>query len=278
VERLMTTVAKSLPPSGTDRLARPRNGILAGLLLLAVAGWALVVWQAGNDSTMSMHGMDGMDEGLDLTMGMAAPLFLGMWIAMMVAMMFPAAAPMILFFDRVQRGRREAARSYVPTAYFVGAYLAVWTAFGVLAFAASVLVDRLADDTDWVSGQWTRVAGLLLIGAGIYQLTPLKDVCLSKCRTPMSFIMTSWRDGKAGAIQMGLRHGGYCLGCCWLLFVILLPLGVMNVAAMVVIALLIFGEKCLPVGHGLARAAALALVVAGVVVVAFPDALPTTVT
>jgi len=280
VERLMTTVAKSLPPSGTDRLARPRNGILAGLLLRAVAGWVLVVWQARNDSTMSMHGMDGMDgmdEGLDLTMGMAAPLFLGMWIAMMVAMMFPAAAPMILFFDRVQRGRREAARSYVPTAYFVGAYLAVWTAFGVLAFAASVLVDRLADDTDWVSGQWTRVAGLLLIGAGIYQLTPLKDVCLSKCRTPMSFIMTSWRDGKAGAIQMGLRHGGYCLGCCWLLFVILLPLGVMNVAAMVVIALLIFGEKCLPVGHGLARAAALALVVAGVVVVAFPDALPTTV-
>jgi predicted metal-binding membrane protein len=270
----MTTVAKSLRPSGSDRLARPRNGILAALLVFAVVGWGLVVWQADNDSAMAMH---GMDEGLDLTMGLAAPLFLGMWVAMMVAMMFPAAAPMILLFDRVERGKREAARSYVPTAYFVGAYLAVWTAFGALAFAVAVLVDRLAADAGWETGQWARVGGLLLIAAGVYQLTPLKDVCLSKCRSPMAFLLTSWRDGKVGAIQMGLLHGAYCLGCCWLLFVILLPLGIMNVAAMIVLALLIFGEKCLPAGHRLARVAALALIVFGAVVVAVPDALPTTV-
>jgi predicted metal-binding membrane protein len=270
----MTTVAKSLPPSGSDRLARPRNGILAALLVLAVVGWGLVVWQAGDDSTMSMH---GMHEELDLTMGMAAPLFFATWVAMMVAMMFPAAAPMILLFDRVERGKREAARSYVPTAYFVGAYLAVWTAFGAVAFALAVLVDRLAADAGWETGQSARVGGLLLIAAGVYQLTPLKDVCLSKCRSPMAFLLTSWRDGKVGAIQMGLLHGAYCLGCCWLLFVILLPLGIMNVAAMIVIALLIFGEKILPVGHGLARVAAGALIVFGAVVVAVPDALPTTV-
>jgi predicted metal-binding membrane protein len=118
---------------------------------------------------------------------------------------------------------------------------------------------------------------VLLIAAGLYQLTPLKDVCLSKCQSPMSFLMTSWRDGKVGAVQMGLLHGGYCVGCCWLLFVILLPLGVMNVAAMIVIALLVFGEKTLPVGHRLARVAALVLVVYGAVVIMFPDALPTTV-
>jgi predicted metal-binding membrane protein len=271
----MTTVASASTREASP-LARPRNVIVAALLVLSAIGWALVVWQWGSDHSMSMS-MHGDDMGLDLTMGMAAPLFLGMWVAMMVAMMFPAAAPMILFFDRVEGGKREAGKSYVPTAYFVGAYLAVWTVFGVLAFALATLVDNLATDTNWLSDEWARLAGVLLIAAGLYQLTPLKDVCLSKCRSPMSFLMTSWRDGKVGAIQMGLLHGAYCLGCCWLLFVILLPLGVMNLAAMVVIALFVFAEKCLPVGSRLARAGALVLVALGVAVTLFPDVLPTSV-
>jgi len=271
----MTAVTRSVPPRGSGPLAQPRNVILGSLLVLSAIGWGLVVWQADNDASMPMHGEEEM--GLELTMGMAAPLFLAMWVAMMVAMMFPAASPMILLFDRVERGKREAGRSYVPTTYFVGAYLTIWTAFGGVAFALAVGVDRLAADADWVMGQWARLGGLLLIAAGLYQLTPLKDVCLSKCQTPMSFLMTSWRDGKVGAIQMGLLHGGYCLGCCWLFFLILLPLGVMNVAAMVVIALLVFGEKCLPVGSGLARATALVLVVYGLIVTASPGALLTTV-
>jgi predicted metal-binding membrane protein len=184
---------------------------------------------------------------------------------------------MILLFDRVEQGKREVGRSYVPTIYFVGAYLAIWTVFGGVAFALAVGIDRLTADAHWVAGNWARLGGLLIVAAGLYQLTPLKKVCLAKCQTPMSFLMTSWRNGKVGAIQMGLVHGGYCLGCCWLLFVILLPLGVMNVAAMVVIALLVFGEKCLAVGNRLARAAALVLVIYGVVVTLFPAALPTTV-
>ena len=275
----MTTVARSASPQGLGPLARPRAVILYALLALAALGWGLVIWQAGNDSSMSMSmSMRGEGEmGLDLTMGLAAPLFLATWVAMMVAMMFPAAAPMILLFDRVERGKREAGRSYVPTVYFVGAYLAIWTVFGVLAFALAGGVERLAVDADWITGHWARIGGVLLIAAGLYQLTPLKDVCLSKCQSPMSFLMTSWRDGKVGAVQMGLLHGGYCVGCCWLLFVILLPLGVMNVAAMIVIALLVFGEKTLPVGHRLARVAALVLVVYGIVVILYPDAFPTTV-
>jgi predicted metal-binding membrane protein len=273
----MTAVARSASPQGLGPLARPRAVILYALLGLAAVGWGLVIWQAGNDSSMSMSMRGEGEMGLDLTMGMAAPLFLATWVAMMVAMMFPAAAPMILLFDRVERGKREAGRSYVPTVYFVGAYLAIWTVFGVLAFALAGGVERLADDADWITGQWARIGGVLLIAAGLYQLTPLKNVCLSKCQSPMSFLMTSWRDGKVGAVQMGLLHGGYCVGCCWLLFVILLPLGVMNVAAMIVIALLVFGEKTLPVGHRLARVAALVLVVYGVVVIMFPDAFPTTV-
>jgi predicted metal-binding membrane protein len=271
----MTTFARSASPQALGPLARPRAVILYALLALAALGWGLVIWQAGSDSSMSMS-MQG-EMGLDLTMGMAAPLFLATWVAMMVAMMFPAAAPMILLFDRVERGKREAGRSYVPTVYFVGAYLAIWTVFGVLAFALAGGVERLADDADWITGQWARIGGVLLIAAGLYQLTPLKDVCLSKCQSPMSFLMTSWRDGKVGAVQMGILHGGYCVGCCWLLFVILLPLGVMNVAAMIVIALLVFGEKTLPVGHRLARVAALVLMVYGIVVIMFPDAFPTTV-
>jgi predicted metal-binding membrane protein len=273
----MTAVSPPLASGVPDQFARPRRLLLATLVALATIGWVAVVWQASDGHSMSMS-MGGHDEmGLDLTMGMAAPLFLAMWVAMMAAMMFPAAAPMIMLFDRVQRGRRDAGRFYVPTTYFVGAYLAIWTAVGGLAFLLAHGVNRLAADTDFVMDEWARLGGVLLIAAGVYQLTPLKDLCLAKCRTPMAFLMTSWRDGTVGAIRMGLLHGAYCVGCCWLLFAILVPLGVMNVGAMVVIALLVFGEKCLPAGHQLARVAALVLVVYGVVVTAVPSALPTTV-
>ena len=268
---------RTVPSQSLGPLARPRTAILGALLVLAAVGWGLVLWQARADRSMAMS-MDGGETGLDLTMGMAAPLFLAMWVAMMVAMMFPAAAPLILLFDRVEEGKRAGGRSYVPTAYFVGAYVAIWTAFGCVAYLLAVGVDRVAADAGWITDEWARFGGLLILAAGLYQLTPVKAVCLSKCQTPMSFLMTSWRDGKVGAIQMGLRHGGYCLGCCWLLFVILLPLGVMNVAAMVVIALVVFGEKCLPAGNRLARAAALVLIVYGLVIMVNPGALPTTVT
>ena len=271
----MADVARLIPRDAPSPITRPRNLILVALLVLAALGWLVVAWQARDGASMSMS--SGNKMGLDLAMGMAAPLFLAMWVAMMIAMMFPAAAPMILLFDRVQRGHREAGRSYVPTVYFVGAYLAIWTAAGAAAFLLAAGIDRLAADSDWVMGEWARLGGLLFIAAGLYQLTPLKQVCLAKCRTPMSFLMTSWRDGKVGAIRMGAVHGGYCLGCCWLLFAILLPLGIMNVAAMAVIALLVFGEKCFPAGNRLARGAALVLVVYGILVAIAPSTLPTTV-
>ncbi len=271
----MTAATPPLTPRAHDPFARPRKLILASLLMLTAVGWALVLWQSSDGGSMS--GDAGGSSGLDLTMGMAAPLFLAMWVAMMIAMMVPSAAPMILLFDRIQRGKRNAGRSYVPTAYFVGAYLAIWAAFGCIAFGLALGIDRLAADAQWFDDEWARLGGALLIVAGLYQLTPLKEVCLNKCRTPMAFLLTSWRDGKAGAVRMGLLHGGYCLGCCWLLFVILLPLGVMNVAAMVVIALLVFGEKCLPAGNRVARASAFVLVAYGLLVMVSPGALPTTI-
>jgi predicted metal-binding membrane protein len=212
---------------------------------------------------------------MGLTMGMAAPLFLGIWVAMMVAMMFPTAAPMILMFARVQKGKAARRQPYVPVSTFVSAYLAVWASAGVLAYGGAVATERLADRSMWLTDNAPRIGALVLIAAGLYQLSPLKDACLSKCRTPMQFILTSWRDGLRGAWRMGIEHGLYCLGCCWMLFVILFPLGIMNIGVMVLITLLIFAEKSLPAVRVTAALAAVILVAYGIVVLVKPDVLPT---
>jgi predicted metal-binding membrane protein len=217
-----------------------------------------------------------MDMAMDSpTMGLRAPLFLAIWIIMMVAMMFPTAASMIVTFHRVQAGKRQRGEAFVSTWIFVAAYLLVWGLSGIAAYVGALAAEAVAARTALSPATAARVGGTLLIAAGLYQLTPLKDLCLSKCRTPITFIMTSWRDGPAGAVRMGLLHGAYCLGCCWLLFVILFPLGIMNIAAMAVITLLIFAEKTLPWGRVVARAAAVALIAYGSVVVAAPHFLPT---
>ncbi len=246
-------------------LVRERNLILVSLLTLAAGGWGLVAWQS----------LSADEEMMGLTMGMGAPLFLAMWVAMMVAMMFPTAAPMILMFARVHAGKRERGQPFVPTWVFVSSYVAVWTAFGALAYTVAVGAERLADQSMWVMDNAARIGGGVLVLAGLYQLSPLKRSCLSKCRTPLDFILGSWRDGYGGSFRMGLEHGAYCLGCCWLLFVILFPLGVMNVAAMAAITLLIFAEKSLPAGRQLGQAAAAALVAYGALVAVVPGALPT---
>jgi predicted metal-binding membrane protein len=193
----------------------------------------------------------------------------------MVAMMVPTAAPMILAFHKVQAGKRARGEAFVATWVFVLAYMLVWTLSGVAAYAGAVAAEAVAARAALSSATAARMGGAVLVVAGIYQVTPLKDLCLSKCRTPISFIMTSWRDGVSGALRMGLLHGAYCLGCCWLLFVILFPLGIMNIAAMAVITIVVFAEKTLPWGRPVARATAVALVAYGAVVLAVPQVLPT---
>lgn len=239
--------------------------ILGLLLILAAGAWALLLWQQA-------HGMGGMG----LTMGLSAPLFVALWVVMMVATMFPSAAPMILMFARVHAGKRQQGQSFVPTWVFAGAYLCVWTVFGVAAYVAAAGADWLAGRSMWLMDNGARLGGAVLVMAGLYQLSPLKHACLSNCRTPLQFIMTSWREGYGGAVRMGLAHGVYCLGCCWLLFVILFPLGMMNVAAIAVITVFIFAEKALPLGRLTSRIAAAALIVYGAVVIVWPYALPTT--
>lgn len=255
----LTTSAPPIPLA----VARQRNAILATLLGLAAVGWVVFVDQASQPMGMA-HGM-----GPDLTMGRSWPLFLAMWVAMMVAMMFPAAAPMVIMYGRMRRNDPPS------VALFTGSYIGLWFVFGVAAYLLSAAVESAASRSEWVAMNWGRAGGVLVVLAGVYQLTPLKDICLRHCRTPMSFVMTHWRDGRGGAVRMGLVHGLYCVGCCWLLFLILIPLGVMNVAAMIAVALVVFAEKTLPHGRAIGVAAAVGMIIVGVAVAFEPSLLPT---
>jgi predicted metal-binding membrane protein len=258
-----TALAPKLDPA----LARQRTVILAGLIAIAVLAWIWTVHQVQAGMPMRMS-------GLGLTMGIGVWPFLAMWTVMMVGMMFPASAPMILTFSTIQARRRSAARPYVPVSVFTGAYMLVWIAFGVVALGFAAGMDSLAERSGWLMLNWPRIAGGLIVAAGVYQFTPLKDTCLRQCRTPIGFLLEHWRDGWAGAFAMGLTHGLYCAGCCWLLFAILVPLGVMNLVAMGAVTAVVFAEKTLPRGAWTARAAGAGLLLYGALVLLFPGALP----
>ena len=158
---------------------------------------------------------------------------------------------------------------------FVSAYLFVWSLCGVVAYLLAVGIEQVAAQSMWFMENSDRLGGVVLVVAGLYQLSPLKHACLSKCRTPLQFILSSWRDGYGGAFRMGLEHGAYCLGCCWLLFVILFPFGIMNVAAMALVTVLIYAEKSLPIGRQISQIAGVGLIIYGGLVVLVPGALPT---
>lgn len=250
--------------NNSQPLQRQRFLILGTLLVLTALAWALLLWQA-----FTMH-----VQAMSLTMGTSAGLFIALWVVMMIAMMFPSAAPMIIMFAKISAGKKEQGQSFVPTWIFVSAYLLIWTLFGVLAYPLATGIQRLAEQSMWLMTHASRIAGVLLLVAGLYQLSPLKRVCLSKCRTPLQFLMTSWRNGYEGAFRMGLLHGAYCLGCCWLLFVILFPLGIMNIAVMALVAVLIYLEKSISTGWRVSQIAGGALIAYGVLVIIMPVALP----
>src|SRR5437588_2878702 len=248
----------------TPMLQRERYLILGGLLILSALAWAVLIWQSRMMSNQAMG----------LTMGMGALLFIAIWIVMMIAMMFPTAAPMILMFSKIYTGKRQQERPFVPTWVFVSAYLLVWSLCGVLAYPLAVGIEKLAAQSMWLMENAAYLGGVVLLVAGLYQLSPLKNICLSKCRTPLQFILSSWHDGYGGAFRMGLEHGAYCLGCCWLLFVILFPLGIMNLAVMALVTALIYAEQALPIGRQISKLAGAGLIVYGVLIMFLPAALP----
>jgi len=217
--------------------------------------------------------MRGMDAGPGTDLG-ALGWFLGVWVTMMAAMMLPSVAPMALLFARVSGERRRRGTSFVPTWVFLCGYLAAWTGYGLVAYGLFRLVSAAnLHALDW-QAHGPLIAGGAIAAAGIYQLTPLKRVCLRHCRSPLHFVLGGWREGRRGALRMGLEHGGYCVGCCWGLMLILFALGVMSIVWMLLVAGLIFAEKVLPFGHRLTPFFALAFVAAGIWVAAAPGSVP----
>jgi predicted metal-binding membrane protein len=235
---------------------RSARHVWTATLLLAAA---LLAWIVAVDR------MRGMDAGPGTDLGGLA-WFLGIWVTMMAAMMLPSAAPMTLMFARVS--------SSSPPSVFVAGYLAVWTAYGLAAYGAYRLVT--AAGTEWLA--WDRagpyVAGGAIAAAGLYQLSPLKEVCLRYCRGPFHYVVHGWPKGRLGALRMGVEHGAYCIGCCWGLMVVLFALGVMSLFWMALVAGVVFAEKVLPQGLRLSRVFALVLVALGIWVAVAPGQVP----
>jgi len=272
---------KHIPgPGVTALLKHARLSLLVSLIVLTAGAWGLTLYQALTMSASAgmidsgsqpSAAMDGMDMGGTADPGFSivgAVAFIVVWTVMMAAMMLPAAAPMILTFAQAQARRGRAV--FIPTWVFIAGYLLVWLVAGLLVYPVVQWGPELASRSN-VRGfaDWApfALAGTLII-AGLYQFTPLKRLCLRHCRSPLAFVALHWREGRAGALWMGVRHGLYCLGCCWALFGILGAAGVMNLAWMLLLTLLVFAEKVLPLGQRLSTIIGLALVAGGVAVVA----------
>jgi len=228
--------------------ARARLSLVALLFAVAAIGW----WSTSER-------MRGMDDGPWTAVGTLG-WFLGVWVVMMAAMMFPSLAPTVVLYSRMTSDRTK------PLLFTAG-YLVTWGAAGALAFAvAQAGEDVLAWEK---AGRW--VAGATLLGAAVYELTPLKDVCLAKCRSPLGFLLGAWRDGHAGALKMGVKHGGWCVGCCWALMAALFALGLMSLAWMLLVAALIATEKLLPWRVAATGAVTAVLLGLSIAVAAAPD-------
>jgi predicted metal-binding membrane protein len=252
-------------------LKRDRAVVLTGLVAICALAWGYMAHEARamvhtgicQCAGMKMSGPD-MQSWSTSTL---VPLFL-MWTEMMAAMMIPSAAPMILTFATVNRKRREQERPFVSTSVFLSGYLVVWIAFSALAAVAQWILHSTALLSPMMVSTSPILGGLILISAGIFQWTPLKNACLAHCRSPLSFLMTDWRDGKPGAFVMGLKHGAYCTGCCWFLMALLFVAGVMNIWWIAIIAVLVLAEKIAPRGLALGKFVGVPLVAWGVWMIA----------
>ena len=238
-------------------------GVAAALIGLTLLAWIL-----------TFDRMRGMDAGPGTDLG-GLVWFLGIWVTMMAAMMLPSVAPIVLAFARVtkERARRQQA-IYVPTWIFLLGYLAAWTAYGVVAYGVFRVIDAAAGDALAWDRAGPYVAGGAIVAAGLYQLTPIKDVCLRHCRTPLHLLLHGWHEGRLGALRMGSEHGAYCVGCCWGLMIVLFSVGVMSLVWMALIAGVIFAEKVLPWGLRLTRVLAVAFVALGLWIAFAPASVP----
>jgi len=258
-------------------LKRDRLIVAGGLLAIVALAWTFVLAGAGT----------GMNVGAMTTWRFPPPVaplanepwpaqywfvMLLMWWAMMIAMMTPSAAPMVLLYARVVRRAQEQgqmARAVVPTAWFVLGYLISWLAFSALAVAAQWTLERIGlmhMMTMWSADKW--LSAMLLVAAGLYQLSPFKNVCLRACRSPVEFLSRHWRQGPAGALQLGLAHGLYCIGCCGVLMALLFVGGIMNLVWIAGLAAVVLVEKIAPYGDWFARVTGAVFIAAAFYVIA----------
>lgn len=260
-------------------LRRDRLIVASALATIAALAWAYVLWLVAD---MDMGGMDmtgfrTVPAGIGMMAPASAPwsavefaLVFLMWAIMMVGMMAPSAAPMILLYARVGRQTRAgrgtgASKPFAATGWFAAGYFLAWAGFSFLATLAQWILEREALlDARMASGS-ALLGAIVLIAAGLYQWTPIKNACLSRCQSPLGFLMShgGFRGDVAGCVRLGLLHGIYCVGCCWALMALLFVLGVMNVLWIALLAILVLLEKVTPWGRWVARVAGIACILAG---------------
>jgi len=261
-------------------LKRDRLIVLVGLSGVTVLAWLYLVMLAAqmSDSMPNMSGMANMS-GTDMLAMLKLRawtaqdfvLMLLMWVVMMIGMMLPSAAPMILLFAIVNRKSQQQGNPFVPTSAFALGYLLVWSGFSVAATVLQWGLEQAALLSPMMVSTSPLLGGIILVAAGVFQWTPLKQACLIHCRSPIAFIMHGWRPGIGGAIRMGLEHGVYCLGCCWILMGLLFVGGVMSLVWIALITLFVLLEKAAPFGIAMGRASGLLLVLAGLAVMLHAD-------
>ena len=254
-EQVQPITGSGLRPAFTA--VRVRLGLVLALVALAALGWWWIVDQ-----------MQGMDAGPWTSLGTFG-WFLGVWVVMMAAMMFPSIAPTAALYSRMTKTRLPLA----PAAFTAG-YLLTWTAAGVAAWTIALVTSRLAGDGLAWQNAGRTIAGATIIVAAVYELTPLKDVCLGKCRSPLGFLLGSWRDGLLGGLRMGAKNGAWCVGCCWALMATLFALGVMSIPWMAIVAGLIALEKTLPWRRTATYGTTAVLLVLGVLILSAPQVIP----
>ncbi len=256
--------------AGLERvLERDSHIVIGGLVFVCLASWLYILTGAGID----MREMASTTRDTMMTMNLAwtpayFALMLAMWWVMMVAMMLPSAGPMVLLFAAVNRKRCQQGQPYTLTGFIAAGYLFAWGGFSLVAVVLQWGLEQLALLSQMVQTTSPYLGAALLIAAGVYQLTPLKQACLRHCRSPLQFIAYHWRQGAGGAFRMGLEHGLFCLGCCWVLMALLFYGGVMNLAWVAGLALYVLVEKLVPAGHRISRFAGALLILWGLWVLA----------
>lgn len=237
-------------------LKRDRTLVLGAMVALAALSWAYTVYLGLQQE--SLTGAIAMPTIIQWSTADVV-FMLVMWAVMMFAMMLPSVTPTVMIFGRVREKREAAGRPFAPTGAFVAGYLLVWVGVSLLATTVNWWLHTGGSMSSMMGRAAPLTGGVLLIAAGAYQWTPLKNACLDHCRSPMSFLMLNWREGTSGAILMGLHHGLYCLGCCCLLMLLLFVLGVMNLPWVAMLTIVVLAEKILPYGEILSRGVGLLL-------------------